>query len=110
MKSSDQKPFDPARWPFFYGWAVLFWGMVGVLVSVPGQTTGVSAFIEPLLRDLGISRLQLSGAYLFGTLTSSLLITPSGKLFDRIGARRMSGRFSTYAVCVRAVAFSRKQF
>lgn len=89
MKPFEQIPFNPARWPFFYGWMVLLWGMAGVILSVPGQTTGVSAFIEPLLRDLGISRLQISGAYLFGTLASSLLITPSGKLFDRIGARWM---------------------
>ena len=55
----------------------------------PGQTTGVSAFIEPLLHALGIERVDLADAYLIGTFTSSLLLTPAGKLFDRIGARWM---------------------
>ncbi len=90
-KPFEQIPFNPARWPFFYGWMVLFWGVVGVLLSVPGQTTGVSAFIEPLIHDLGIDRFDLSVAYMIGTFSSSFLITPAGKLFDRVGARWMGG-------------------
>jgi MFS family permease len=85
----EQIPFNPARWPFFYGWMILVWGVVGILLSVPGQTTGVSAFTEPLLTSLGISRLQLSGAYMAGTLSSAFLLTPAGTLYDRIGARWM---------------------
>lgn len=88
-KTLEQLPFSPAKWPFFYGWVILFWGVVGVLLSVPGQTTGVSAFIEPLISELGISRMQITDAYLLGTLTSSFLLTPFGKLYDRIGARWM---------------------
>jgi OFA family oxalate/formate antiporter-like MFS transporter len=68
---------------------ILFWGVIGVILSVPGQTTGVAAFTEPLIEALGISRLQLSTAYMIGTFLSAFLITPSGKLFDRIGARWM---------------------
>ena len=85
----EQFPFNPARWPFFYGWVVLFWGIIGIILSAPGQTTGISAFTEPLIHSLGISRLQLSGAYMFGTLSSAFVLTPAGKLFDRIGARWM---------------------
>jgi MFS family permease len=82
-------PFNPARWPFFYGWNILLWGTLGILLSAPGQTTGVSAFTEPLLDVLGISRLQLSMAYMIGTLASSFLLTPAGKLYDRLGSRWM---------------------
>ena len=60
-----------------------------MILSVPGQTTGLSAFIEPLLESLGMSRLELANAYMIGTLSSSFLLTPAGKLFDRIGARWM---------------------
>ena len=88
-KPFSQLPFNPARWPFFYGWVILFWGITGILLSVPGQTTGVSAFIEPLINDLGIGRFELSVAYMIGTFSSSFLLTPAGKLFDRIGARWM---------------------
>ena len=45
-KPLEQIPFHPARWPFFYGWMILFWSIIGTLLSVPGQTTGVSAFID----------------------------------------------------------------
>ena len=90
MKPSEQIPFNPVRWPFFYGWMILFWGIVGFLLSAPGQTTGVSAFTEPLIQQLGISRLDLCIAYGIGTFASSFLITPAGKLFDRIGARGMA--------------------
>jgi cyanate permease len=89
MKPFEQMPFNPARWPFFYGWTILMWGVIGVILSVPGQTTGVSAFIEPLLESQSISRLELANAYMVGTLSSSFLLTPAGKLFDRIGARWM---------------------
>jgi len=38
---------------------------------------------------LSISRVDLSLAYMVGTLASATLLTPAGKLFDRIGARWM---------------------
>jgi MFS family permease len=82
-------PFAPARWPFFYGWNILLWGIIGTLLSAPGQTTGVAAFTEPLLAALHISRLQLSLAYMIGTVASSFLLTPAGKLYDKLGSRWM---------------------
>lgn len=82
-------PFAPARWPFFYGWNILLWGIIGTLLSAPGQTTGVAAFTEPLLAALHISRFQLSLAYMIGTIASSFLLTPAGKLYDKLGSRWM---------------------
>ena len=61
-----------------------------MLMSVPGQTVGVSAFTEDLLRDLAVKRDNLSLAYLVGTVTSGLMITRAGKLYDRHGARVMA--------------------
>jgi len=80
-------PFDPARWPFFYGWFILVAGTLGILCSVPGQTIGVAAFTEPLIESLGIDRTALSLAYGIGTAASALLLTTAGRLYDRIGAR-----------------------
>ncbi|MCF8346665.1 MAG: MFS transporter [Bacteroidales bacterium] len=90
MKQRCNKPFPPARLPFFYGWVILFAGIIGMLMSVPGQTVGVSAFTEDLLKDLDVNRNSLSLAYLVGTLISGLLITRAGKLYDRFGARIMA--------------------
>ncbi len=89
MKKHCNIPFPPSGFPFFYGWIILAAGTVGTLMSVPGQTMGVSVFTENLLRDLDINRNNLSLAYLLGTLGSGLLIPRAGKLYDRFGARIM---------------------
>ena len=75
------------RLPFFYGWVVLAAATIGVIVSIPGQTIGVSVFTDFLLQALGLERMQLSLAYLLGTLGSAALLSSAGKLYDRWGAR-----------------------
>ncbi|MEX0986858.1 MAG: MFS transporter [Bacteroidales bacterium] len=90
MKHQGNNPFAPVKLPFFYGWVILIAGIIGMIMSVPGQTVGVSAFTEDLLADLQITRDNLSLAYLFGTLLSALIITRAGKLYDKYGARIMS--------------------
>ena len=90
MKRRCHQPFSPSRLPFFYGWIVLLAGTIGILMSIPGQTMGVSVFTENLLEDLQVNRNNLSLAYLVGTLGSGLLITRAGKLYDRYGARVMA--------------------
>lgn len=80
-------PIDPRRWPFFYGWVILLTSILGVVASIPGQTIGVSVFTDHLIRVTGLTRLELSNAYLLGTLTSGLLLPFGGKILDRLGAR-----------------------
>lgn len=83
-------PFRVDRFPFFYGWLILIAGTIGVLMSIPGQTMGVSVFTDHLLEALHMERTSLSLAYLIGTLSSGLIITRAGKLYDRYGARAMA--------------------
>jgi MFS family permease len=90
MKKHVNIPFSPSRVPVFYGWIILAAGTIGMLMSIPGQTMGVSVFTENLLDDLEINRNNLSLAYLIGTVGSGLLITRAGKLYDRYGARLMA--------------------
>jgi MFS family permease len=80
-------PFHPQKVPFFYGWVVLFVATIGILVSAPGQTMGVSTFTDYLLENIGISRDQISTAYMIGTIGSSFLLTWAGKMYDKYGAR-----------------------
>ncbi|MEQ8878148.1 MAG: hypothetical protein RLQ12_00875, partial [Cyclobacteriaceae bacterium] len=80
-------PFNPAKWPFFYGWMILVWGTIGMLMSIPGQTMGVSVFTESLLDELVVNRDQLSIAYMLGTMGSAFLLPWVGRLYDRVGAR-----------------------
>ncbi len=95
-------PFAPKRFPIFYGWPVLIAGTVGVIMSVPGQTMGVSVFTDSLLTALAITRGQLSVAYMFGTLGSALLLPYAGRLYDRFGAR-ISAAFAS--ACLALVLF-----
>ena len=90
MRPNCNKPFPVSGLPFFYGWVILAAGIIGVLMSIPGQTMGVSVFTESLLSDLQINRNHLSLAYLVGTMGSGLMITRAGKLYDRHGARVMA--------------------
>ncbi|MGM0529767.1 MAG: MFS transporter [Bacteroidota bacterium] len=80
-------PFDPSRFPFPYAWMILVVGTIGFVMSVPGQTIGVSAFTDYLIEDFGLTRNQLSMAYMGGTLISGLLVSRAGKLYDIYGAR-----------------------
>ncbi|NKF24494.1 MFS transporter [Solimonas marina] len=84
-------PYDPARLPFFYGWAVLGCGTIGVAMSAPGQTVGVSVFTDFLIDALHLSRSALSFAYLLGTVASALLLSRIGRLYDVYGGRWVAG-------------------
>lgn len=81
------RPFDPGRFPIYYGWVILVTGTLGILATLPGQTIGVGPFTESLLRQLDLERDQLSFAYLVGTLGSSYLLPKVGRVFDEIGVR-----------------------
>jgi MFS family permease len=72
----------------FYGWRIVGYGCLALAATGPGQTAGVSLFVDPLIRDLGISRSAVSTAYLIGTLTGALALPWIGRALDRYGVRR----------------------
>jgi len=82
-------PFDPARCAFFYGWIIVAMGTMSVVFSIPGQTMGFSVFTDILMDELGLSRVSLSTAYCLGTVASGLTLPFFGRLYDKVGARRM---------------------
>lgn len=86
-----ERPFDPKRVPFFYGWMIVGSGVLGVLMSIPGQTLGVSVFTDFLTEALGLSRVTLSIAYLIGTVSSAFILSHAGRLYDRYGSRVVAG-------------------
>ncbi len=86
----DAVPISPKRVPFFYGWLLLAVGALGVLMSFPGQTIGVSIFTDTLIEILNVSRMELSITYMFGTMLSAMFLPYAGKLYDRHGARLMT--------------------
>jgi MFS family permease len=59
-------------------------GMVGTL---PGRTQGLGLVTEPLLADLGISRIAYAQLNLWATLIGSVFALGIGRFIDRLGTR-----------------------
>lgn len=57
-------------------------GMTG-----PGQTVGVSVFVDPMMAALDLTRSQVSTAYLVGTLVGAAAMPRLGRVIDDHGAR-----------------------
>ena len=77
------------RLPGFYGWTILAAATLGMAATLPGQTAGVSLFIEGFVRDLDLSRSVVSWAYTIATVIGALALPYIGRQMDRIGPRRM---------------------
>jgi MFS family permease len=60
---------------------------LAVFLSGPAQTYGVSAFVDPMLNDLGLSRSLFSTIYSIGTLASAGALLLVGRQIDRVGNR-----------------------
>ena len=72
---------------------------------------GMAVFTDHLIEALGLSRTELSIAYLLGTLGSSLFLTRAGRFYDETGARISIvassiglGLFVSFIACIGQVA------
>ncbi len=74
----------------FYGWPMVVLSGALIALTAPGQTVGVSAFVDPIIDGLSLSRSQVSLAYLIGTLSGALVLPRVGTLIDHVGVRRMT--------------------
>lgn len=72
----------------FYGWRILGLAIITGGLTGPGQTIGVSVFVDQFISDFGMSRSEVSTAYLIGTLIAALGLPLIGRRVDRVGARR----------------------
>jgi MFS family permease len=77
--------------PCHYGWVILIGGALGAFMTTPGQTIGVSAFFDPLARDLALSRAAVALCYTLGTLAGILPAPLVGYWIDRRGPRLAAG-------------------
>lgn len=73
--------------PVYYGWIVLVAGTLGLAMTIPGQTIGVSAFLDSIIAELAVSRSAVSLMYTLGTLGGSLMLPFIGRFVDRRGPR-----------------------
>jgi hypothetical protein len=72
----------------FLGWRMVALAAVMLGLSGPGQTVGVSVFVDPMMASLDLTRSQVSTAYLVGTLLASLVLPRVGRALDDHGTRR----------------------
>ena len=72
----------------FLGWRISGLAAITGAMTGPGQTIGVSVSIDPLISELGLTRPQVSAAYLVGTLAGAALLVPVGGWIDRVGTRQ----------------------
>lgn len=61
---------------------------IALALTGPGQTAGISVFVDPLITDLAITRTQLTTAYMIGTLVGALALPWIGRGMDRFGVRK----------------------
>jgi len=71
----------------FPGWRILGLAIVTAALTGPGQTIGVSVFVDHLIDDLGLTRSSVSTAYLIGTLTAAFALPVVGRQIDTRGVR-----------------------
>ncbi len=69
------------------GWLILAFASVTAALTGPGQTIGVAVFIDSFVDDLGLTRSQVSTAYLVGTLIGAAALPWMGRVIDRRGVR-----------------------
>lgn len=62
---------------------------VVLIMSGPGQTATISAFVDPIGHSLHVGTSTISTAYLVGTLTSAATMPWWGQLIDRFGPRQL---------------------
>ena len=58
----------PARTPFYYGWVNVAVAALAMVATLPGRTQGLGLITEPLLRDLGLGRVDYARLNLVATL------------------------------------------
>ncbi|MBW4556008.1 MAG: MFS transporter [Trichormus sp. ATA11-4-KO1] len=91
MSIDESRPVKHSRLiaasPIYYGWVVLMAGTIGMLMTTPGQTVGVSVFLDKIINELNISRSAVALLYMVGTLGGSFSLPFIGRLIDRKGPR-----------------------
>lgn len=75
------------RPPRFVGWRIAVLATITGAMTGPGQTIGVSVFVDPMIADLDLTRSQVSTAYLIGTLLGAVALLRVGRWIDQVGSR-----------------------
>lgn len=81
------QPRAPRSTTRFSGWRIVAFAAIALGMTGPGQTVGVSVFVDPMIGALELTRSEVSIAYLVGTLAGATAMPRLGRLIDDRGAR-----------------------
>jgi MFS family permease len=71
----------------FYGWRVVGLASLAMVGTLPGRTQGLGLITEPLMSDLGLSRVSYAELNFWATIIGALGAIGVGRLVDRFGSR-----------------------
>lgn len=71
----------------YYGWPVLLVAAVAMVGTLPGRTQGLGLITEPLLLDLGLSRVTYAQLNFWATILGAGGAIGIGRAIDRFGSR-----------------------
>jgi len=71
----------------FYGWVIVFVGVMGMLASGAGQSHTFSVFFPLIAADLDLSVTEVAAAFSAATLAGGFLLPLVGRQIDRFGGR-----------------------
>jgi MFS family permease len=71
----------------YYGWVIVAVAALAMVGTLPGRTQGLGLITEPLLADLGLTRVAYAQVNLFATLAGALFAFGVGSWIDRRGSR-----------------------
>jgi MFS family permease len=72
----------------FSGWRIVALATITLGLTGPGQTIGVSVFIDHFAEDLDLEKSWVTAGYMVGTLCGSLALPTIGRWIDHYGVRR----------------------
>jgi MFS family permease len=71
----------------YYGWPVVLVAAVAMVGTLPGRTQGLGLITEPLLLDLGLSRVTYAQLNFWATILGAGGAIGIGRAIDRFGSR-----------------------
>ncbi len=88
MRAATAREIDVCSAPrLYYGWIVLGVAALAMVGTLPGRTQGLGLITEPLIADLGISRIRYAELNFWATLLGAVGAIGVGQLIDRLGSR-----------------------
>jgi MFS family permease len=91
---------------FYYGWVIVGVAALAMVGTLPGRTQGLGLITEPLLADLGLSRVDYAEINFVATLAGAAFAFGVGSVIDRRGAR---GVLTVIAAVLGAVVLAMSQ-